>query len=78
MAVKVVRSTDIEVTREQVHAWLVQFYNQKQEKSMRKFLVKKLGQEHDVLVQANGARGRDTPLIDVLLADVSSYVLDLT
>jgi hypothetical protein len=63
---------DVTVTRDHVHAWLAEFDNGPQTTNLRDFLADKLG---DVTVNTRGMDewGDETPLIDILMADINTY-----
>jgi hypothetical protein len=57
------------VTRDQVYYWLHEFFEQSEVTDLREWLTTKLGDEADRMV-----RGRR--LIDMLMDDTGTYVLD--
>jgi hypothetical protein len=56
--------------RDHVYAWIVEFFEQDEVESLREWLTDKLGNDADMVI-----RGRT--LIDMLMEDTGTYVLDL-
>jgi len=62
-------AVDLPYKRDHVYAWMVEFFGQSENDSLRDFLAGKLGNDADMIV-----RGR--PLIDRLMDDTGTYVMD--
>jgi hypothetical protein len=63
-------------TREQVAAWLDEFTGETDE-DLRTFLEGKLGDDAGMLVDTRAMNRDFTPLIDMILDDLSSYGFSL-
>jgi len=59
--------------RDHVYAWMVEFFGQSEVTSLRDFLADKLGDDADMVIRRHHA---NTSLIDLLMADTASYVMD--
>jgi hypothetical protein len=66
---------EIKYSRDQVYEWLLEYYNQNRVKKLRTWMLRKLGDDAQLMIRRPD--GVPQPLIDLLLSDVQSYVIDL-
>jgi hypothetical protein len=73
----VVDPGDITYSRDTVQGWLIEYYEQSEVTDLREWLVGKLGDDAELQVRRPAHDGpRTVPLIDLILDDTPSYVMD--
>lgn len=63
-------AVEVPYTRDHVYAWLVEFKQQDEEDDLRQWMTDKLGDDAQLRV-------RGETLIDLIMGDMDSYVVEL-